>query len=161
MSMRKTLAVFALIMILVLTVGLVSAKVGSPDEECIANGFKYGIVKYECGQYEPDELGSMGEYYNINITSWGFDDEKECVFANWEASPGVDGFVSKEGGNSFDEHFNPIKTSGTITKSDQNSISHITFCSNYEPPVVPEFGTMVGILTALGALGVFFLVRRK
>jgi len=28
-------------------------------------------------------------------------------------------------------------------------------------PVVPEFGTMVGILTALGAVGTFFLVRRK
>lgn len=27
--------------------------------------------------------------------------------------------------------------------------------------IVPEFGTTVGILTTLGALGVFFLVRRK
>lgn len=28
-------------------------------------------------------------------------------------------------------------------------------------PMVPEFGTTIGIATALGALGVFFLVRRK
>lgn len=28
-------------------------------------------------------------------------------------------------------------------------------------PIVPEFGTTLGILTALGALGAFFLVRRK
>ena len=28
-------------------------------------------------------------------------------------------------------------------------------------PLVPEFGTVVGIVTALGALGVFFIVRRK
>ena len=28
-------------------------------------------------------------------------------------------------------------------------------------PVVPEFGTTVGILTALGAIGTFFIVRRK
>lgn len=28
-------------------------------------------------------------------------------------------------------------------------------------PVVPEFTTMVGILTALGAVGTFFIVRRK
>ena len=27
--------------------------------------------------------------------------------------------------------------------------------------VIPEFGTMVGILTALGAVGVFFFVRKK
>ncbi len=30
-----------------------------------------------------------------------------------------------------------------------------------QTPVVPEFGTTVGILTALGALGAFFFVRRK
>ncbi len=30
-----------------------------------------------------------------------------------------------------------------------------------EVPMVPEFGTTIGIATALGALGVFFLVRRK
>jgi hypothetical protein len=28
-------------------------------------------------------------------------------------------------------------------------------------PLVPEFGAIVGVLTALGALGVFFVVRRK
>jgi hypothetical protein len=28
-------------------------------------------------------------------------------------------------------------------------------------PLVPEFGTVVGILTAFGAVGVFFIVRRK
>ncbi|MDP3026947.1 MAG: hypothetical protein Q8N63_04515 [Nanoarchaeota archaeon] len=29
------------------------------------------------------------------------------------------------------------------------------------PHVIPEFGTMVGILTALSAVGTFFIVRRK
>jgi hypothetical protein len=28
-------------------------------------------------------------------------------------------------------------------------------------PLVPEFGTAIGVLTILGALGVFFVVRRK
>lgn len=32
-------------------------------------------------------------------------------------------------------------------------------CGNV--PLVPEFGTVIGIVTALGALGVFFIVRRK
>jgi hypothetical protein len=32
-------------------------------------------------------------------------------------------------------------------------------CANV--PLVPEFGTVVGMLTALGALGTFFVVRRK
>ena len=32
-------------------------------------------------------------------------------------------------------------------------------CGNV--PLVPEFGTVVGIVTALGALGVFFVVRKQ
>jgi hypothetical protein len=35
------------------------------------------------------------------------------------------------------------------------------FHDDENAPVVPEFGTAVGVLTALGALGVFFLVRKK
>jgi hypothetical protein len=30
-----------------------------------------------------------------------------------------------------------------------------------EEYIVPEFGTIVGVLTVLGALGVFFVIRRK
>jgi hypothetical protein len=30
-----------------------------------------------------------------------------------------------------------------------------------QTPQVPEFGAIVGVLTVMGALGVFFLVRRK
>ncbi|MCX6751132.1 MAG: DUF4215 domain-containing protein [Candidatus Pacearchaeota archaeon] len=30
-----------------------------------------------------------------------------------------------------------------------------------EVPTVPEFGPIIGVLTALGALGVFFVVRRN
>lgn len=33
--------------------------------------------------------------------------------------------------------------------------------NNGYPPVIPEFSTVVGILTALFALGMFFIVRRK
>ncbi len=32
-------------------------------------------------------------------------------------------------------------------------------CANV--PLVPEFGTVIGIVTALGALGVFFVVRKQ
>jgi hypothetical protein len=32
---------------------------------------------------------------------------------------------------------------------------------NVHIPLVPEFGAIVGVLTVLGALGVFFVVRRK
>ncbi len=32
---------------------------------------------------------------------------------------------------------------------------------NVNVPLVPEFGTIVGIVTALGALGVFFIVRQR
>ena len=31
----------------------------------------------------------------------------------------------------------------------------------YTPVVIPEFSTMTGILTLVGAVGIFFFVRRK
>ncbi len=41
------------------------------------------------------------------------------------------------------------------------SNKHDNYRVNLGLPVIPEFGTTVGILTALSAVGVFFLVRRQ
>ena len=46
---------------------------------------------------------------------------------------------------------------------DRGIMSHFDACVVGEKttPTVPEFGTIIGIVTALGALGVFFVVRRN
>jgi hypothetical protein len=55
---------------------------------------------------------------------------------------------------------NGIKNSNTgIVENGEVSIN--VELNSGTPPVVPEFGTAVGVLTVLGALGVFFVVRKK
>lgn len=151
--MKKTFAILALSMMLVLTLGFASAKtgngVGNPDTECQAHGFDYGIAKYDCGSTTPSDTGTYSGSYTINV-NW-----TDCSSVNWTATPGVYGVLEKE---STDYFTYSGGTSGTINKQDHD-ISHITFCTNEY--VVPEFGTVAGLATALGALGVFFLVRRK
>jgi hypothetical protein len=54
--------------------------------------------------------------------------------------------------------------SGTVTDTVANWITQKCLdidLARINVPLVPEFGTVVGMLTALGALGVFFVVRRK
>jgi hypothetical protein len=45
---------------------------------------------------------------------------------------------------------------------DRGVMSHFDACVvPTTTPVVPEFGAVVGVLTVLGAVGVFFVIRRK
>ncbi len=50
---------------------------------------------------------------------------------------------------------------------DTGGVSYFDACligeynENQEMPVVPEFGTIIALLTAISALGIFFVVRRK
>jgi|GEM_PF-1826235 len=159
--MKKTLSLVVMGVMLILTLGLVAAVassgVGNPDNECQNNGFDYGIAKYECGDSNVEELGSKGEDYTLSV-AWRYNDEKECAWADWTANPAVDGVLLKAG--KADTVALNGGLSGTVEKQ-RYAISHITFCGNYNDPTVPEFGTVIGMVTALGALGVFFLVRRK
>ena len=153
--MKKLLSLFVLASLL-LTVGMVSAKVGDPDTECKAKGFDYGIVKYECNSIIPVE-GSAAEDYEISYINWNLNNEGKCSSVDWTSNPDADGVLSKEGKKYFIS-----EDLGTLSKTGKNSISHITFCGNYnDEPVVPEFGAIVATLTVIGALGAFFIVRKK
>lgn len=153
--MKKLFILPVLVVLTMLLITVVNAQVagvGSPDTECQNNGFDYGIAKYQCNSYEPEE-GSAFDSYDLTVEWFGGED---CSSADWTADPAVDGVLSKEGTSTY-VHLGG--TSGTITQTGQNSISHVTFCGKV--PQVPEFGTMVGILTVLSAVGVFFIIRRK
>jgi hypothetical protein len=67
-------------------------------------------------------------------------------------------YLTEGMGDSY--HSNPH---GTFAWVDKATISGVTYDFEVEDeiPAVPEFGAIVGILTALGALSVFFVVRRK
>jgi len=63
-----------------------------------------------------------------------------------------------------------MKTQSTFVGWDFNNIWSINSHENNGypyllleqiPPIVPEFGLVAGLTTVLGALGVFFFVRKK
>ncbi len=96
----------------------------SIDEECQDAGFDFGIAKYQCGQTTAEE-GSHYDDYTITVT-WS-----ACTSVDWTADPAVDGILEKAGFNPIEVH--PGGTSGTIDKTYQQDISHITFCGNEAP----------------------------
>ena len=97
-----------------------SGGVGNPDTECQNNGFDFGIVKYACGNYTPDDTGSGFDDYDINLDWHG------CYQVDWTAIPGVAGVLEKEATETYNHTGG---TSGTIYKG-FHDISHITFCGN-------------------------------
>ncbi|MEX1027937.1 MAG: helix-hairpin-helix domain-containing protein [Candidatus Paceibacterota bacterium] len=104
--------------------------IGDPDQECQANGFDYGISKWEWDDNEEayvEENDGDFPLAGYTITVEGDTDE-----ADWTADPAVAGVVSKEALGSF---VHSGGTEGTVTKDGQHDISHITFCGNDEPLV--------------------------
>ncbi|UCD04148.1 MAG: hypothetical protein JSW73_00675 [Candidatus Woesearchaeota archaeon] len=87
-----------------------------PNQICKDQGFGFFIAKYNCGFTTPEE--GYGDFITV---SWN-----NCTSVNWTADPAVGFVVSKEAPN-FYPH--PGGTSGTIVKSGQQEISHITFCN--------------------------------
>ncbi|ODS40843.1 MAG: hypothetical protein A7315_07465 [Candidatus Altiarchaeales archaeon WOR_SM1_79] len=126
--------------------------VGSIDQECQANGFDFGIVKFEWNTttnsytYENPEIPP----YDVNVTG---DDER----ADWTASPAVDGVLHKEAGNTF---VHAGGTSGTVDMN-ENAISHITFCGSENG--APEFLTPAIALAVLLTTPAFayLVVKRR
>lgn len=51
--------------------------------------------------------------------------------------------------------------SGFNTGKIDGSEKDILLNSGVEPPVVPEFGVIIGGMTILGAVGIFFFIRKK
>jgi hypothetical protein len=146
--LKKSISLITALILIIMP--MVTANgVGSPDVECQRYGFDYGIVKYECS--DGFEEGSYYDYYNISV-EWN-----ECDSFDYTSDPAVDGILLKA---STETTVFPGDGNGTITKPDKYDISHITFCG-YEPPVVPEFGLLVGTLTVASAITVFFLIRRR
>jgi uncharacterized repeat protein (TIGR01451 family) len=92
---------------------------GNPDVECQQSGFDGGIVKFQCGSTTPNEYGSCSGYL-INVVWTG------CSRVDWTSNLPVCGVIEKAGNNPRVIH--PGGLSGTILKTYQQDISHITFC---------------------------------
>ena len=150
--MKKTLSLAVMGVMLVLTLGLVAAQAGSiwtTTESCgedpqNANEYFVGQIVYINGANF--EKGN----YTWDIAASPFKVEDQVAFGNV--------VVNESGKFCFPAYTILEQDSGvykaTVDKNKQDNY-HIG------TPIVPEFGTTIWIATALGALGVFFLVRRK
>ena len=134
--MKKTIVGLVMATLLI---GMVSAI--SVDEECKANGFDFGIVKFQCGLTTYEE-GSSYDNYDITV------DWTNCESVTWSSFPTGIGVVSKEG-TAIYKHYN-----SPINKTGQNDISHLTFCGEIKE--IPEM-TTIGAFLGLSLLGSFLI----
>lgn len=114
--------------------------VGSPDTECQANGFDFGIAKYGTESTSPDTDGASGASDYTTGVTWNGE-----LSVDWTANPSVAGVVSKEGTATY---VHPGGVSGSVAKSGQNGISHITFCGN--EPETDETGSITIVKEIVG-----------
>jgi cysteine-rich repeat protein len=83
-------------------------------------------------------------------------DWEECDDGNWENNDGCSSGCSLEFcGDSI------LQTNEECDDGNTEDGDGCTANCTTETPVVPEFGLIAGITTVLGALGAFFIMRRK
>jgi hypothetical protein len=144
------LSILLIAIMMVTAVGAQSQGVGSIDNECQENGFDFGIVKFEWieGSFVPEDPEVLP--WSINVTG-------NAQTADWVADPAVAGVISKEATNSY---VHAGGTSGTISKTGQFDISHLTFCANEPDNEIPEF-SVIGALAVLGLAGLYITRKRN
>lgn len=134
---ERIFAGFTMFLMVMASAGItpVYAGVGNPDTECTANGFDYGIAKWEWTEegwiLELDATFPIDEYTTSVRGSE--------TSANWTAGPVVAGVLAKAS-DAIQKYSGGL--SGTINKVDKD-LSHITFCGNNGD--VPTTGTITVI----------------
>ncbi len=149
----KKIPIIRLIALLIATTIVVQGEgVGSIDTQCRANGFDYGIIRYEwnkdISKYEAEDPPPKSPY---SITVSG-----DATSASWTADPAVDGVLHKE---SLNTYLHAGGTIGTVNMV-SNEISHITFCG--KETTVPEFTSLAVALVILLTTPAFaYLIIKK
>ena len=111
--------------------------IGSPDTECRAFGFDYGIAKW---QAKGNGFTPEGDAHGTYVSG-------KASHLEWDVgASGADGIIIKAG---RDVHYKIIGTSGTV-KQDRPETSHVTFCGYDEPttPLTCQQALDAGLLSA-------------
>ena len=154
--MKKVLSL--LILMSVLCLGLASAGSGS-----------IWTTKDDCGNESQDiNHYEIGDKVYINGANFGDETSYAWDITGGEGGSSCDsGAIVASGNQATDAEGNICFEAYTVANDDcgEYKVNFGGKNDNYRvdgpPAQVPEFGTTVGILTTLGALGAFFLVRRK
>ena len=153
-------------LLVIASIGLVIAP--APAPACNENKGSIWTTNNDCGNETQDENQyAIGGKVFINGKNF------ECLNYNWSIT-GQPGGASEDPGIIVASGNKTVNPDGSFcfeaytVQADDGGVYSVDFGNkndnyrvNENLPVVPEFGTTVGILTALSAVGMFFLVRRK
>jgi hypothetical protein len=150
--MKKLYSLFMLTMMIVLVAGVVSATPtstivgGTIYQDVVTNGVSGAGVEVICTH--------SGDDYTLSTTSLS-NGEYSVTFFGSECSLGDLVTVNAEKGSLTGTNDGKITMTYTLIPGLVLDVGVVNV------PMVPEFGALVGVLTVLGALGMFFVVRRK
>lgn len=147
--MKKLLSVLLLSMLCISLVVATQGSIWTSTGSCDSN---QGDNQYYAGQtvYIHVENFNANTNSSWNIRTWVDDNEIVIIRGNVQ--------LDENGSVCFPAYTIQAGDSGEykVSVDGKHKTYHVI-----EPPMVPEFGPIVGGLTVLGAIGVFFLVRRK
>ncbi len=115
---------------------------GTIYKDIITNGIEGADVWVICNEYQLYTTSGADGVYSVNF------DCSQCSYGD-----SVSVYASKSGLTG--ENYGIIDMTSEISENITLDVGIINV------PLVPEFATVIGILTALGALGVFFVIRKK
>jgi hypothetical protein len=146
-ALRRFFAMFAMLALVIVTGGFAPVYaeapqgVGNPNQECEANGFDFGITKYEWENDWVEEIDGDFPRVGYTISATG-----SAQSVAWTATPAVAGIVAfaanvtdvfPGGTNGTIDAWVPVGESGNF-----HDISHVTLCGN-NPEQGPTTGTIV------------------
>lgn len=153
---KNILLLVSSVFIFVVAVSMISATstyacINCPDNQVLKATEKCGTFTGNGDAFEIQEKICMnGKYFQAGVYDWEIKKDNEVVSRGSKRVDNTGKFCletkSEECGE-YEMNFGGLKQTYSVKCEDI--------------PQVPEFGTVIGIVTLLGALGVFFVIRRK
>lgn len=151
--MKKLFGAFILASVL-LTLGFVSADVlpACTSQTIVAGTIYKDVIANPVGGATVDVTCNETTISNVSLTNGAYSVVFDCTQCTYEDEVTVHAKKDGVGENTAEGE---VDMSWEIPCGIKLDIGIVNV------PLVPEFGTVIGVLTALGALGAFFVVRRK
>jgi len=145
--MLKSLLLSLIVVMIVSSIVVSAQDINEVDEECAAYGYSFAIAKWSWNDGFQKSYGLDGYSTSVSGTQ---------SQAYWSSAPEAAGILSNE---VCFYHVLEGGANGTVTKTYDDGIQHITFCGDSGD--VPEFGYTGIIMLAIGALILLHVWRKK
>ena len=145
-------------MFIIILAGIVSAGPGAiwtTRGDC--GDSSQDVNKYAVGE----DVYINGNNFVVGTYDWAITGQPGSLDPNMVVASGSDA-TNSNGAFCFKAYTVKADDGGvyTVDFDGKNDNYHVEY-EIEEPPTVPEFGAVVGVLTVLGAVGMFLVVRKK